>query len=132
MEKKSWEGADGDPDPLVRVRAELYLESVGNAWRAYKAHDGRKVLIRYEDLRVDTVGTMKNVCSALGMTVNEGEIARVIERHSRESIPEEEKGDGKFYRKATPGGWREDLTPEQARTVEDITTPLLEEFYARE
>ena len=29
--KKSWEGADGDPDALVRVRAELYLESVDNA-----------------------------------------------------------------------------------------------------
>ena len=32
--------------------------------------------------------------------------------------------------KATPGGWREDLTPEQARVVEKVTGPLLREFYA--
>jgi hypothetical protein len=61
--------------------------------------------------------------------VDEGQLARVAGEHSWENIPEEEKGDGKFYRKATPGGWREDLTPEQARIVEGITTPLLEEFY---
>ena len=43
--------------------------------------------------------------------------------------PRGKKGPDKFYRKATPGGWREDLTPEQARTVERITAPLLEDFY---
>ena len=44
-------------------------------------------------------------------------------------IPDGEKGEGKFYRKATPGGWREDLTPKQARVIEEVTRPLLEEFY---
>jgi hypothetical protein len=57
-------------------------------------------------------------------------LARAVEKHSWEYIPEEEKGEGKFYRKATPGGWREDLTPEQAKIVEEITAPLLKELYA--
>jgi hypothetical protein len=52
-----------------------------------------------------------------------------VEQHSWEKIPEENKGEGKFYRKATPEGWREDLTPEQARIVEKVTGPLLTEFY---
>jgi hypothetical protein len=52
-----------------------------------------------------------------------------VEKHSWESIPEEEKGEGKFYRKATPGGWREDLTPGQIEAVERITAPLLKELY---
>jgi hypothetical protein len=56
-------------------------------------------------------------------------LARSIEKHSWENIPQEEKGEGKFYRKATPGGWREDLTPEQVEIVERITAPVLEEFY---
>ena len=43
--------------------------------------------------------------------------------------PQRERGEGKFYRKATPGGWREDLTPEQVQIVERITAPVLEEFY---
>jgi len=127
--ERDWERTDGDPDSLVRVRAELYLKSVGNAWQAYKAHTGRKVLVRYEDLRADAQGEMKRLCSALGMEVDEMELARVAERHSWENIPEDRKGEGKFYRKATPGGWKEDLTPEQAATVESITAPLLDEFY---
>jgi hypothetical protein len=56
-------------------------------------------------------------------------LARAVEKHSWESIPDEEKGEGKFYRKATPGGWRGDLTPEQAKAVEKITAPLLEQLY---
>ncbi|MGH3144693.1 MAG: hypothetical protein ACRDTR_02720 [Rubrobacter sp.] len=45
-------------------------------------------------------------------------------------MPEDQKGEGKFYRKASPGGWRDDLTPEQVEVVEKITAPLLKEFYA--
>ena len=37
--------------------------------------------------------------------------------------------EGKVFRKATPGGWREDLTSEQVDVVERITAPLLDEFY---
>ena len=121
--------ADEKPDVFVKRRADKYVRNVGNAKQAYEAHKGPKVLVRYEDLRADTLGTMKRICSELGIPVDEGELARAVERRSWESIPEKEKGEGKFYRKATPGGWREDLTPEQVKTVEKITAPLLEEFY---
>jgi hypothetical protein len=61
--------------------------------------------------------------------VDEEELARVVHKHSWENIPPEKRGEGKFYRKATPGGWQEDLTPEQVETVERITAPLLRTFY---
>jgi hypothetical protein len=63
------------------------------------------------------------------LPVEEGELAQVVEKHSWENIPEEQKGEGKFYRKATPGGWRDDLTEEQAEMVERVTAPLLKELY---
>ena len=50
----------------------------------------------------------------------------MVEKHSWENIPEEEKGEGKFYRKATPGGWREDLTPGQVEMVEEHHRPPAE------
>lgn len=53
----------------------------------------------------------------------------VVDRYAWENIAEEEKGQGKFYRKASPGGWREDLTSEQAETVENMSAGLLDEFY---
>jgi hypothetical protein len=46
-----------------------------------------------------------------------------VEKQSRENIPEEERGEGTFARKCTPGSWREDLTPEQAETVERLRGP---------
>ena len=60
---------------------------------------------------------------ALGIEVDPDELARAVERHAWESIPEDMKGQGKFYRKASPGGWREDLTAKQAKIVEEITAP---------
>jgi hypothetical protein len=123
---------DNDPDTFVRNRSRKYLQHAGNAKKAYEAHRGPKVLVRYEDLRTNTLETMKRIYSTLGISIDEGELARVVEKHSWENIPEEKKGEGKFYRKATPEGWREDLTPEQAKTVERITAPLLEELYPDE
>jgi hypothetical protein len=124
--------ADDDPDAFVENPANHYLRNVGNSKLAYEAHRGRKALVKYEDLRADTLATMRHIYSSLGIPVDEGELARVVEKHSWENIPEEKKGEGKFYRKATPEGWREDLTPEQAKTVERITAPLLEELYPDE
>jgi len=118
-----------DPDQIVRIGANRYERRISRSKEAYDAHEGPKILVKYEELRADTLGAMKRIYSTLGMNVDEDEVARAVEKHSWENIPEEDKGEGKFYRKATPGGWREDLTPEQARTVERITGPLLEEFY---
>jgi Sulfotransferase domain len=75
---------------------------------------------------------MKRIYSELGIEVEEEELVRIVEKHSWENIPEDQKGQGKVYRKATPGGWREDLTPEQAEAVERVTSPLLKELYPRE
>jgi hypothetical protein len=118
-----------EADQFVRNRAMGYVQSIGNTKEAYDAHTGRKALVRYEELRVDALGTMKRLYSELEIPVDEGELARAVAKHSWENIPEEEKGEGKFYRKATPGGWREDLTEEQAKMVEEITAPLLKELY---
>jgi hypothetical protein len=121
--------ANNNPDNFVRNRSRKYLQHAGSAQRAYDAHRGPKVLVRYEELRADTLGTMKLIYSTLGIEVDEEELIRVAEKHSWESIPKEDKGEGKFYRKATPGGWREDLSPEQAKIIEKVTAPLLERFY---
>jgi hypothetical protein len=121
--------AETNPDAFVRRHADAYLQHVGSARQAYEAHGGRKVVVRYEDLRADTLGTMKRMYGELDVPVEEVRLSEAVEKHSWENIPEEEKGQGKFYRKATPQAWREDLTRRQVKAVERITAPLLEEFY---
>jgi len=131
-EKGGWKEnalADEDPDGFVKRRARTYLHHAGAAKRAFDAHRGPKTLVRYEDLRADTPGTMKRAYSELGIKVDEDELVRAVEKHSWENIPREKKGEGKFYRRGASGGWREDLSPDQAQVVERITAPLLAEFY---
>jgi hypothetical protein len=86
-------------------------------------------MVRYEDLRADTLPTVRRILSELGLPAGERELARAVEKHAWENIPESEKGQGKFNRKAKPGGWREDLTPHQANVVEEVTAPILAAFY---
>jgi hypothetical protein len=121
--------SDRNPNVYVRMRANSYVQQIEKAGQAYRAHGGRKVMVRYEELRSDTLKTMRRIYSALEMPVEEAELARSVEKNSWENIPQEEKGDGKKRRKAKPGAWREDLTARQVEIIEDITSPLLNEFY---
>jgi hypothetical protein len=136
-ERRKSEGSVSDravrnPDAFIEGQAKRYMRNVGAAKRAYEAHEGPKVMVRYEDLRADTLGTMKRLYSTLGIPTDEEELAQVVKKHAWENISEEKKGRGKFHRKAKPGGWKEDLTPHQAKSVEKITAPLLREFYGGE
>jgi len=63
------------------------------------------------------------------LEADEEKLWQVVRKHSWDNIPEEKKGEGKFYRKGAPGSWREELTPEQVRMIERITAPLLKKFY---
>ena len=122
--------ADRKPEAFARLRARAYMRGVGAARRAYEEHGGRKTLVRYEDLVADTSAAMRRIYSDLGIPADEAELSRVVAKHSWGNVPEEEKGAGKFYRKGTPGGWREDLTPAQAVIVEEMAAPIIREFYA--
>ncbi|MGH3087182.1 MAG: sulfotransferase domain-containing protein [Rubrobacteraceae bacterium] len=121
--------SEKEMNAYAKSLAKSYLQSVGNAKKAYDAHKGPKTLVRYEDLRADTLGAMKRLYEEIGIPVDREELSRAVEKHSWENIPEDQKGEGKFYRKASPGGWREDLTPEQIMIVEKATGSRLEEFY---
>ena len=50
--------ADKDPLAFAEERAARYLEVMGKAKEAYDTHQGRKVLVRYVELRTDTLSTM--------------------------------------------------------------------------
>lgn len=109
--------------------AEDYLRTVSQVQKAYEAHPGRKAFVRYEDLRYDTIGTLKAMYDALEIEADEAQLEAAVVKHSWAWIPDSEKGRGKFYRKAQPGSWREDLSSEQAKIIEDITGPILFKYY---
>jgi hypothetical protein len=122
--------ADERPDAFVKSRAESTMQDMKLTKQAYDAHEGYKALVRYEDLKADTSGTLRRIYRALEIPVEEGDLVEAIERYSWENIPEDKKGPGKIRRKASPGGWREDLTPEQVVIVEKENAQILDQFYA--
>jgi hypothetical protein len=120
------------PDKLhmyTKRLAENYLREVSQSQRAYDAHNGSNALIRYEDLSRDTFSTLRDMYTTLGIEIDEAQLRTAIEKHKWERIPDTSNGSGQFCRRAHPGGWKEDLTPEQVKIVEDVTGPILSEFY---
>ena len=134
---KNGEPADSEPatgrrsdEEFVESLARNYVTNINAVKKAYDAHPAaRKVLVRYEDLRADPFASVTRICDSLGIPTDREQLRMAVEKNLWENIPQEKRGEGKFHRKATPGGWREDLTPDQARTVERVTAPLLDEFY---
>lgn len=57
------------------------------------------------------------------------QLEAAVAKHTWERVPDRDKGVGKFYRKAQPGSWKEDLAPAQVKIIEDIAGPLLSKFY---
>lgn len=112
-------------ESLVKKNA----RSMGKSREAFDAHAGPKTLIKYEDLRAEPLSAMRRALVELRMGFDDGNLARVVEKHAWENIPDEQKGGGKFHRKATPGAWKEDLDPEQIAKIEENFAPLINEFY---
>ena len=135
LRKDSWSAQERDLDSpeelnaFTRQLAEDYFNVVSQVRRAYEAHQGPKVLVRYEDLRRDTVGTLKGMYEDLKIAVDEGRLKAAAAKHAWENMPEGNKGPGKFYRKAQPGSWEEDLSPEQICIIEDATGGVISRFY---
>jgi hypothetical protein len=134
----SWHGGKGyqasifdtGEGDVVEQLARQYVINVSGARVAYEGHEGPKTRVRYEDLRRDPFSVLERIHDDLGLEVGPAELSESVAKRSWENIPEEKKGPGKSRRKATPGSWRKDLTPEQAQMVERITAPLLQEYYA--
>jgi len=135
FKKGSWARQDreyGTAEELnafTKHLAEDYLGVISKVQEAYEAHPGKKVLVRYEDLRHDTINVLKAMYGALEVEADEARIEAAVVKHSWERVPEDKKGKGKFFRKAQPGSWKKDLSPEQIEIIEDVTGPILSQYY---
>jgi GT2 family glycosyltransferase len=131
----SWGRQDRDYSTTEKLNeftkhlAEDYLRVVSQVQKAYEAHASRKALVRYEDLRYEPTKTLKTMYGTLGIEVDETQLEAAVAKHSWTQIPDSEKGSGKFYRRAQPGSWKNDLSSEQIKIIENITGPILSRYY---
>lgn len=118
-------GSSGGLPKIVR-----YL----NDWAAALASHDRHIIVRYEDLKRDTAGTLRRLLEFLGETPSEEELAECVKFASIESMRKMEQEGGanlgrrlsagdeanpESYkvRRATVGGYRGHLSDEEAETA---------------
>lgn len=122
-------GLEATPEERLRFveqRAHLWVARTNAVKRAYDAHDPRlRLAVRYEDLLTDTEGNLRRIFGWLGVAAPNN-IGDFVERLSFESLPEHDRGSGRFARAASPGLWRENLTDEEQRAVTKVLASTLE------
>ena len=119
--------ADTKPVGFARRRAEIVRRDFHAARQAYDQHSqGPRCFVRYEDLRADPVAELSRICAELELQAGPEELTKITAEHDFDRIPEADRGVGKFFRKATPGSWREDLMPKQIAEIERIAGDVLD------
>jgi Sulfotransferase family len=129
---KAFPGLIGIPEggrmQFIERSARKWLWRTEVVQAAFAAHPGPKHLLRYEDLRADTAGRLRPLLAGLGLELDDGRLAALIERHAFERVPAASRGATGFVRAASPGLWRENLSGEEQDLVEDLLGPKLREL----
>jgi hypothetical protein len=135
--KGSWLG---DVFPVVAGIAPderlAFVEQSAHKWlwrtevveQAYAAHQGPKLLVRYEDMLADAAGQLRRVFHWLGLEIADADLESLVESQSFERLPAEHRGPDRIFRAAQPGLWRENLSADEQEVVERVMGPKLREL----
>ena len=89
------------------------------------ARGGNLLVLRFEDLRRDTVETLSEICDFMAVEIERDVIKRAIDNNSLEKMREKEKRnpqrasrEGRFVRSGLVEGWRGKLSEEQIQMIE--------------
>lgn len=114
---------------FVRRTGEQWVRRIEVTRRAYDAlPDDRRMLVRYEDLRGDTVRTLGSIYAWLGLEIGDRELGAIVDRHQFEAASRGRRGAGKAMRHATPGLWRRSLSGEEQAALSEIMGPSLRDL----
>jgi len=128
LKKGGWENKRGKVELTKKNRIER-LKMTAKMWnfcmdtvmKCYDSHSKEnKMMLRYEKLRYDTLEELKRIYEFVGIRINEDQLNKIVEKSKFENIPEDQKGDGKFKRFATPGKWKENFSDEELDILEQI------------
>ena len=114
---------------FVRRRARTWVGDVTAIEKAFRAHPAeRRKMVRYEDLLAAPAENVIELIDFLGVRRHERWLERAVEVNAFESVPAEQKGPTKFFRSATPGAWRNNMTEEETAILHDVMGNKLREL----
>ena len=106
------------------------------SWTA--AHGLPQHVMRYEDMLDDAAKAYRALFGFLRVPVDQGKLDRALGLTSFDALQKQERQQGfrerppkmkQFFARGAAGGWREDLTPEQAARIRAEFLPMLEQWY---
>jgi len=114
---------------FVRTHARLWVNNMTAVQKAFAAHPAnRRMAVRYEELRADTFAVLRPLVDWLGTGRTDAELRTAIDELAFEAVRRISKGPGKSRRAATPGLWRENLTPEEQKLAAELMGDKLAEL----
>ena len=98
-------------------------------YRAFNNHNpDLRLAIKYENLKKDTLSELRKIYDFLEIKISDEELVELISTHDFKKIPEKEKGKGKFYRSASPGGWQDNFNQDEQKLMNSIMKQTLKEL----
>lgn len=130
--ERAFPGSRGLPEErrleFVRQSARRWLWRTQVVQQAYEQHPGPRKLIRYEELLADPLAHLETLLEWMGKDLSKPELSAITDRHAFERMPQSERGEKGFYRAASPGLWRENLSADEQAAVHEIIGSQLVEL----
>jgi hypothetical protein len=112
---------------FVRRHSRLWVNRTLAVQRAYDSHPPRlRIAIRYEDLRADTMGTLRPLVDWLGVKRSDEELEAAVAALAFEAYPARAKGPTEPLRAASPGLWRENMSDTEQQVMDEVMGETLE------
>ena len=113
----------------ISRRARTWVGDVASIERAFQAHPAElRKTVRYEDLLAAPAANLGPLVEWLGLRRSKQWLERAVEANAFASVAPEQKGPKKFFRSATPGAWRKNMTDEEAAALESVMGDKLREL----
>eukprot|EP00933_Yihiella_yeosuensis_P029363 TRINITY_DN23014_c0_g2_i1.p1 TRINITY_DN23014_c0_g2~~TRINITY_DN23014_c0_g2_i1.p1 ORF type:complete len:256 (+),score=37.58 TRINITY_DN23014_c0_g2_i1:379-1146(+) len=106
-----------------------YFKHVKGWWRLARANPSRVRIVYFEDLKENPLREISAVAEFLGQTISEEHLQNICERCSFATMKSKHRVDADIvgrvnpthFRRGEVGSWREVLTEEQAKRVDEAT-----------
>lgn len=135
--KNGWITKSDDHPPINKKDRLNFLRKECIEWvkitqiilEAFYSHSkDSRYIIKYEDLRKNTLEELKKIFLFLELNVNDKELKKIVSKYHFENISINDKGSGKKIRSATPGMWKENFSKNEQILIKEIMGKRLEEI----
>jgi hypothetical protein len=127
IRKGAFQVAQAGRLPLVRWLSAVWAFRSHAVQQAFETRSPEsRIKVRYEELCERPVECLEEICAMLDL--DRRWLAEVVARHRFEQVPREERGPKQEARIASPGSWRENLSPAEQEAMHEVLGETLEKF----